>query len=157
MPQPLVAWRAPVLWYERLPNNQMTTLLAPQAASGGVTILVIDDSATVRSAAGKVLSEAGYRVVMAENGFDALAKIGDCRPALIVCDILMPRLDGYRTCALIKASSAFHATPVLMLSSKEGLFDRARGAMAGASACLAKPLAPEALLAAVRQHLASHF
>ncbi|SDA48038.1 twitching motility two-component system response regulator PilG [Janthinobacterium sp. 344] len=157
MPQPLVAWRAPVLWYERLPNNQMTTLLAPQAASGGVTILVIDDSATVRSAAGKVLSEAGYRVVMAENGFDALAKIGDCRPALIVCDILMPRLDGYRTCALIKASAAFHATPVLMLSSKEGLFDRARGAMAGASACLAKPLAPEALLAAVRQHLASHF
>ncbi len=157
MPQPLVAWRAPVLWYERLPNNQMTTLLAPQAASGGVTILVIDDSATVRSAAGKVLSEAGYRVVMAENGFDALAKIGDCRPALIVCDILMPRLDGYRTCALIKASAAFHATPVLMLSSKEGLFDRARGAMAGASACLAKPLAPEALLAAVRQHLVSHF
>lgn len=157
MPQPLVAWRAPVLWYERLPNNQMTTLLAPQAASGGVTILVIDDSATVRSAAGKVLSEAGYRVVMAENGFDALAKIGDCRPALIVCDVLMPRLDGYRTCALIKASAAFHATPVLMLSSKEGLFDRARGAMAGASACLAKPLAPEALLAAVRQHLASHF
>ena len=157
MPQPLVAWRAPVLWYERLPNNQMTTLLAPQAASGGVTILVIDDSATVRSAAGKVLSEAGYRVVMAEDGFDALAKIGDCRPALIVCDILMPRLDGYRTCALIKASAAFHATPVLMLSSKEGLFDRARGAMAGASACLAKPLAPEALLAAVRQHLASHF
>ena len=157
MPQPLVAWRAPVLWYERLPNNQMTTLLAPQAASGGVTILVIDDSATVRSAAGKVLSDAGYRVVVAENGFDALAKIGDCRPALIVCDILMPRLDGYRTCALIKASAAFHATPVLMLSSKEGLFDRARGAMAGASACLAKPLAPEALLAAVRQHLASHF
>ena len=135
----------------------MTTLLAPQAASGGVTILVIDDSATVRSAAGKVLSEAGYRVVMAENGFDALAKIGDCRPALIVCDILMPRLDGYRTCALIKASAAFHATPVLMLSSKEGLFDRARGAMAGASACLVKPLAREALLEAVRLHLAGHF
>ena len=135
----------------------MTNPLPPPAASGGVTILVIDDSATVRSAAGKVLSDAGYRVVVAENGFDALAKIGDCRPALIVCDILMPRLDGYRTCALIKASAAFHATPVLMLSSKEGLFDRARGAMAGASACLVKPLAPEALLAAVRQHLASHF
>ena len=146
-----------MLWYERLSNNHMTNPLPPPAASGGVTILVIDDSATVRSAAGKVLSDAGYRVVVAENGFDALAKIGDGRPALIVCDILMPRLDGYRTCALIKASAAFHATPVLMLSSKEGLFDRARGAMAGASACLAKPLAPEALLAAVRQHLASHF
>jgi twitching motility two-component system response regulator PilG len=69
----------------------------------------------------------------------------------------MPRLDGYRTCALIKASAAHHATPVLMLSSKEGLFDRARGAMAGASACLAKPLAREALLEAVRLHLARHF
>ena len=133
----------------------------PQASSdsacAGATILVIDDSATIRSAAAKILGEAGYRVVVAENGFEALAKIGDCRPALIVCDIVMPRLDGYRTCALIKASAAYHATPVLMLSSKEGLFDRARGARAGASACLAKPLASEALLAAVRQHLARHF
>ena len=139
----------------------MTSSNLPQASSdsacAGATILVIDDSATIRSAAAKILGEAGYRVVVAENGFEALAKIGDCRPALIVCDIVMPRLDGYRTCALIKASAAYHATPVLMLSSKEGLFDRARGAMAGASACLAKPLASEALLAAVRQHLARHF
>ena len=144
-----------------MPKNQMTSSLLPEASSDGactgITILVIDDSATVRSAAEKVLRGAGFRVVVAENGFDALAKIGDCRPALIVCDIVMPRLDGYRTCALIKASAAFHATPVLMLSSKEGLFDRARGVMAGASACLAKPLAPEALLAAVRQHLACRF
>lgn len=150
-----------MLWYERLPNNQMTSSNPPQVSSdsacAGATILVIDDSATIRSAAAKILGEAGYRVVVAENGFEALAKIGDCRPALIVCDIVMPRLDGYRTCALIKASAAFHATPVLMLSSKEGLFERARGAMAGASACLAKPLASEALLAAVRQHLARHF
>ena len=139
----------------------MTSSNLPQASSdsacAGATILVIDDSATIRSAAAKILGEAGYRVVVAENGFEALAKIGDCRPALIVCDIVMPRLDGYRTCALIKASAAYHATPVLMLSSKEGLFDHARGAMAGASACLAKPLASEALLAAVRQHLARHF
>ena len=96
-------------------------------------------------------------VVVAENGFEALAKMADCQPALIVCDIVMPRLDGYRTCALIKASAAHHATPVLMLSSKEGLFDRARGAMAGASACLVKPLGREALLEAVRRHLAGHF
>lgn len=139
----------------------MTSSLLPEASSdgacAGALILLIDDSATVRSAAEKILRAAGYRVVVAENGFEALATIGDCRPALIVCDIVMPRLDGYRTCALIKASAAFHATPVLMLSSKEGLFDRARGAMAGASACLAKPFAPEALLAAVRQHLASRF
>jgi len=129
----------------------------PDAVCASATILVIDDSATIRSAAAKILGEAGYRVVVAENGFEALAKIADCQPALIVCDILMPRLDGYRTCALIKASAAYHATPVLMLSSKEGLFDRARGVMAGASACLAKPLAREALLEAVRLHLAGHF
>ncbi|MGK5062451.1 response regulator [Janthinobacterium sp. LB3P112] len=127
------------------------------AACASATILVIDDSATIRSAAANILGEAGYRVVVAENGFEALAKIADCQPALIVCDIVMPRLDGYRTCALIKASAAYHATPVLMLSSKEGLFDRARGAMAGASSCLAKPLAREALLEAVRLHLAGHF
>ena len=131
--------------------------VSSDGACEGVTILVIDDSATIRSAAEKVLREAGYCVVVAENGFEALAKIADCQPALIVCDIVMPRLDGYRTCALIKASAAHHATPVLMLSSKEGLFDRARGAMAGASACLAKPLAREALLEAVRLHLAGHF
>ena len=131
--------------------------VSSDGACEGVTILVIDDSATIRSAAEKVLREAGYRVVVAENGFEALAKIADCQPALIVCDIVMPRLDGYRTCALIKASAAYHATPVLMLSSKEGLFDRARGAMAGASACLVKPLAREALLEAVRLHLAGHF
>ena len=121
--------------------------------AGGITILVIDDSATVRGAVGGYLRDAGYQVVLAEDGFDALAKIGDCRPQLIVCDILMPRLDGYRTCALVRASAVFRATPVLMLSSKEGLFDRARGSLAGASACLAKPLARETLLAAVRQHL----
>ncbi len=131
--------------------------VSSDGACEGVTILVIDDSATIRSAAEKVLCEAGYRVVVAENGFEALAKIADCQPALIVCDIVMPRLDGYRTCALIKASAAHHATPVLMLSSKEGLFDRARGAMAGASACLVKPLGREALLEAVRRHLAGHF
>lgn len=122
--------------------------------AGGITILVIDDSATVRGAVGGYLRDAGYQVVLAEDGFDALAKIGDCRPQLIVCDILMPRLDGYRTCALVRASAVFRATPVLMLSSKEGLFDRARSSLAGASACLAKPLARETLLAAVRQHLA---
>nr|WP_314605536.1 response regulator [uncultured Janthinobacterium sp.] len=131
--------------------------VSSDGACEGVTILVIDDSATIRSAAEKVLREAGYCVVVAENGFEALAKIADCQPALIVCDIVMPRLDGYRTCALIKASAAHHATPVLMLSSKEGLFDRARGAMAGASACLVKPLGREALLEAVRRHLAGHF
>ena len=151
MPQPLVAWRAPVLWYERLPNNQMTTLLAPQAASGGVTILVIDDSATVRSAAGKVLSEAGYRVVMAENGFDALAKVNDVQPDLIFCDILMPRLDGYQTCAIIKRNEKYSSIPVVMLSSKDGVFDKARGRMVGCQEYLTKPFTKDQLLQAVQQ------
>ena len=123
--------------------------------SEGLRVMVIDDSKTIRRTAETLLKKVGCDVITAVDGFDALAKIDDWRPALIVCDILMPRLDGYRTCALVKASAGFHATPVLMLSSKEGLFDRARGSLAGASACLAKPLAREALLAAVRQHLAA--
>jgi len=140
-----------MLRYASLSNQSMNSAQTFEAA----TILVIDDSATMRRCLASYLDEAGYRVVLAEDGFDALAKIGDCRPALIVCDIVMPRLDGYRTCALVRGHAGFHATPVLMLSSRDGLFDRARGSMAGASDCLVKPLAREALLAAVRQQLAA--
>jgi twitching motility two-component system response regulator PilG len=118
----------------------------------GLTIMVIDDSSTIRRSAEIFLAQAGYQVVLAEDGFDALAKINDHRPALVFCDILMPRLDGYQTCALIKKSNKFHATPVLMLSSKDGLFDRARGAMVGSSAYLTKPFTKDSLLAAVREH-----
>ena len=129
----------------------MTTL--PQAAgASGLKIMVIDDSNTIRRSAEIFLTQAGYQVVLAEDGFDALAKIADHHPDLIFCDILMPRLDGYQTCALIKASARFHATPVLMLSSKDGLFDRARGAMVGSAAYLTKPFSKDSLLAAVREH-----
>lgn len=114
--------------------------------------MVIDDSNTIRRSAQMFLTEAGYRVVLAEDGFDALAKISDHRPALVFCDILMPRLDGYQTCALIKKSAQFHATPVLMLSSRQSMFDRARGAMAGSSACLSKPFTRQDMLAAVIEH-----
>ena len=117
--------------------------------------MVIDDSSTIRRSAEIFLGQAGYQVVTAEDGFDALAKINDHRPALILCDILMPRLDGYQTCALIKKSAKFHATPVLMLSSKDGLFDRARGAMVGAAAYLTKPFSKDSLLTAVREHTAA--
>jgi twitching motility two-component system response regulator PilG len=113
----------------------MTT--TPDTAS--VKIMVIDDSSTIRRSAEIFLGQAGYQVVLAEDGFDALAKMNDHKPALIFCDILMPRLDGYQTCALIKKSAKFHATPVIMLSSKDGLFDRARGAMVGSDAYLTKP------------------
>jgi twitching motility two-component system response regulator PilG len=126
----------------------MTT--SPQPT--GLKIMVIDDSSTIRRSAEIFLSQAGYQVVLADDGFDALAKINDHHPALVLCDILMPRLDGYQTCALIKKSARFHATPVLMLSSKDGLFDRARGAMVGSSAYLTKPFSKDSLLAAVREH-----
>lgn len=121
---------------------------------GGVNlkVMVIDDSSTIRRSAEIFLSQAGYQVVLAEDGFDALAKVNDHKPALIFCDILMPRLDGYQTCALIKKSAKFHATPVVMLSSKDGLFDRARGAMVGSDEYLTKPFTKDSLLKAVRQH-----
>ena len=125
--------------------------------SNALRVMVIDDSKTIRRTAETLLKNMGCEVITAIDGFDALARIVDHHPHIIFVDIMMPRLDGYQTCALIKKSARFHVTPVVMLSSKDGLFDRARGAMAGASACLAKPLAPEALLAAVRQHLASRF
>ncbi|AKU23908.1 MULTISPECIES: PleD family two-component system response regulator [Telluria group] len=128
----------------------MTT--TPQAT--GLKIMVIDDSSTIRRSAEIFLSQAGYQVLLAEDGFDALAKISDHHPDLIFCDILMPRLDGYQTCALIKKSTRFHTTPVLMLSSKDGLFDRARGAMVGSAAYLTKPFTKDSLLAAVREHTA---
>ena len=123
----------------------------------GPTILVIDDSSTIRRSAEIFLSQAGYTVVLAEDGFEALAKIIDHQPALIFCDIQMPRLDGYQTCSLIRYSAQFHATPVVMLSSKDGLFDRARGALVGANAYLTKPFTKDSLLKTVRelvQHVA---
>ncbi|KAF3997431.1 response regulator [Glaciimonas immobilis] len=118
----------------------------------GLKVMVIDDSSTIRRSAEIFLSQAGYQVILAEDGFDALAKINDHKPALIFCDILMPRLDGYQTCALIKKSARFHDTPVVMLSSKDGLFDRARGAMVGSDEYLTKPFSKDSLLKTVRQH-----
>ena len=120
----------------------------------GLTVMVIDDSNTIRRSAEIFLGQAGCRVVTAEDGFDALAKIADHQPALIFCDILMPRLDGYQTCALIKKSPRFHDTPVVMLSSKDGLFDRARGRMVGSDRYLTKPFSKDTLLSTARQFAA---
>lgn len=118
------------------------------------TILVVDDSKTVRQSASGFLSELGWSVVTAVDGFDALAKVVDCRPALVFADIMMPRLDGYQTCALIKNNPDYRDTPVVMLSSKDGLFDRARGRVVGADDHLAKPFTREELKQAVAQQLA---
>jgi twitching motility two-component system response regulator PilG len=120
----------------------------------GTKIMVIDDSSTIRRSAEIFLAQAGYVVILANDGFDALAKVNDHHPALIFCDILMPRLDGYQTCALVKKNSKFHHTPVVMLSSRDSLFDRARGAMVGSSAYLTKPFTKDSLISTVRKHTA---
>ncbi|TDP71313.1 response regulator [Roseateles toxinivorans] len=115
-------------------------------------VLVIDDSNTIRRSAEIFLKQGGYEVVLAEDGFDALAKVNDYQPDLVFCDILMPRLDGYQTCAIIKRNPRFAHLPVIMLSSKDGLFDKARGRMVGSQDYLTKPFTKDQLLGAVRQH-----
>ena len=112
---------------------------------------MIDDSNTIRRSAEIFLRQGGHEVLLAEDGFDALAKINDHAPGLIFCDILMPRLDGYQTCAIIKRNPRFAHVPVIMLSSKDGLFDKARGRMVGAESYLTKPFTKEQLLAVVQQ------
>ena len=114
--------------------------------------MVIDDSNTIRKSAEIFLLQAGAQVVLAEDGFDALSKVNDHQPDVVFCDILMPRLDGYQTCALIKKNPKFSATPVIMLSSKDGLFDRARGRMVGSDEYLTKPFTKDSLLATVATH-----
>jgi len=123
-----------------------------EAAGRPVKVMVIDDSNTIRRSAEIFLLQAGYEVILAEDGFDALAKIADHKPDIIFVDIMMPRLNGYQTCALIKKNPRFRATPVIMLSSKDGLFDRARGRLVGSDEYLTKPFTKDTLLAAVRQH-----
>jgi twitching motility two-component system response regulator PilG len=127
---------------------------APSAAPAlpAVRVLVIDDSNTIRRSAEIFLRQGGHEVVLAEDGFDALAKVNDTTPDLIFCDILMPRLDGYQTCAIIKRNPRFTAVPVIMLSSKDGVFDKARGRMVGSEDYLTKPFTKEQLLRAVAQY-----
>ena len=124
-------------------------------ASGlsGLKIMVIDDSKTIRRTAENLLTKAGCEVVTAEDGFEALSLVADHRPDLIFVDIMMPRLDGYQTCALIKNNSAYSDTPVVMLSSKDGLFDRAKGRLAGSDQYLTKPFSRDELLDAIRKHI----
>ncbi len=117
----------------------------------GVKVMVIDDSKTIRRTAETLLQKEGFEVITATDGFDALAKIADNKPAIIFVDIMMPRLDGYQTCALIKNNKTFKATPVVMLSSKDGLFDKAKGRIVGSDQYLTKPFSREELLGAIRR------
>jgi len=119
----------------------------------GLKVLVIDDSKTIRRTAETLLTKEGCEVYTAIDGFDALAKISDHHPDVIFVDIMMPRLDGYQTCSLIKHNKVFKETPVIMLSSKDGLFDRARGRLVGSEQYLTKPFTKDELLGAIRNQV----
>lgn len=132
------------------PNQEKLTL--DQLSK--IKVMVIDDSNTIRRSAEIFLKSSGCQVILAEDGFDALAKISNEHPDLIFVDIMMPRLDGYQTCSLIKRNARYKTTPVIMLSSKDGLFDRARGRMVGSDQYLTKPFTQETLLDAVQIYAA---
>ena len=118
--------------------------------SSGLKVLVIDDSNTIRRSAEIFLKQGGHEVLLAEDGFEALSKVNDYEPDVIFCDILMPRLDGYQTCAIIKRNSRFSHVPIVMLSSKDGVFDKARGRMVGSQDYLTKPFTKDQLLKTVQ-------
>ncbi len=122
-------------------------------ALGGYKVMVIDDSKTIRRTAEKLLTNAGCEVITAVDGFEALSKIMDTKPDLVFVDIMMPRLDGYQTCALIKNNEAYKHVPVIMLSSKDGLFDRARGRIVGSDQYLTKPFTRDELLEVIQKHV----
>jgi len=119
----------------------------------GLKVMVIDDSKTIRRTAETLLKKEGCEVFTANDGFEALSKIADHRPDIIFVDIMMPRLDGYQTTALIKNNKVFKTTPVIMLSSKDGLFDRAKGRIVGSEQYLTKPFTKDELLGAIKKHV----
>ena len=126
-----------------------------QANLTGTKVMVIDDSNTIRRSAEIFLKASGCEVILAENGFDALSKISSELPQIIFVDIMMPRLDGYQTCALIKRNPRFQGTPVIMLSSKNGVFDKARGRMVGSDEYLTKPFTQDTLIKAILTHVSA--
>jgi twitching motility two-component system response regulator PilG len=127
-----------------------------QADLAGLKVMVIDDSKTIRRTAETLLKKQGCEVVTATDGFEALAKIAEHKPDIIFVDIMMPRLDGYQTCALIKHNRLFKQTPVIMLSSKDSIFDKARGRIVGSEQYLTKPFTRDDLLGAIKMHVKHH-
>ncbi len=127
-----------------------------ESSTTGLKIMVIDDSKTIRRTAESILSRQGYHVITAVDGYEALAKIAEHEPDIIFVDILMPRLDGYQTCTLIKHNARFRNTPVIMLSSKDGIFDRAKGRVVGAEYYITKPFNQDDLLGAIRRFVPMH-
>lgn len=117
-----------------------------------IKVMVIDDSKTIRRTAETLLQKEGYQVISATDGFEALSMIADNKPDLIFLDVMMPRLDGYHTCALLKQHQVYRHTPVVMLSSKDGLFDRARGRVVGSDNYITKPFTRDELLKVIEQY-----
>lgn len=134
-------------------SDNVTHAIQTAVVTNTVTVLLVDDSKTIRRSASNFLSSAGYTVITAVDGFEALSKVVEHRPALIFADIMMPRLDGYQTCALIKNNADYRNIPIVMLSSKDGLFDKARARVVGSDAHLSKPFTAASLTAAVEEHL----
>jgi twitching motility two-component system response regulator PilG len=136
-----------------LPENreQKIVSITSSGTNSGIKVLVIDDSNTIRRSAEIFLKQGGHEVLLAEDGFDALSKVNDYEPDLIFCDILMPRLDGYQTVAIIKRNLKFSSVPIVMLSSKDGVFDKARGRMVGSQDYLTKPFTKDQLLQTVTE------
>ena len=124
-----------------------------EKALTGIKVMIIDDSKTIRRTAETLLKKEGCDVITATDGFEALSKITDHRPDIIFIDIMMPRLDGYQTCALIKRNKSYKETPVILLTSKDGLFDRARGRIVGSDQYLTKPFTREELLGAIKEYV----
>ena len=134
-------------------NETKSELTAHPHTDDDRCILLVDDSATIRRSAESMLTNEGFNVVTAENGFEALSKIARHKPDLVFVDIMMPRLDGYQTTAIIKNNEDYRSTPVVMLTSKDGLFDKARGRVVGSDHYLTKPFTREELLAAIQQNV----
>lgn len=139
--------------YNEFESGEPVDNESSQEGLSGLKVMVIDDSKTIRRTAETLLKKEGCEVITANDGFEALAKIADLKPSIIFVDIMMPRLDGYQTCALIKHNQMFRDTPVIMLSSKDGLFDRARGRIVGSQQYLTKPFTREELLGAIKRHI----
>ena len=133
--------------------NENTDVAEGEGEFANLTVMVIDDSKTIRRSAENLLTREGCTVVTAEDGFEALAKIAEHKPNIIFVDIMMPRLDGYQTCALIKHNRVFRSTPVIMLSSKDSIFDKARGKIVGSERYLTKPFTREDLLGAIKAYV----
>jgi twitching motility two-component system response regulator PilG len=130
--------------------------LGNHTSLSAIKVALIDDSNTIRCSGEIFLTQAGFQVILAVDGFDGLSKVVEHHPDVILLDVMMPRLDGYQTCALIKNHPGFNATPVIMLTSKDSLFDRARGKLVGADEYLVKPFDKKNLVDAISKHMPSN-